>query len=110
MTPLFSPRIDDLSSSQLKNIKNLYLSLPKQHKVVISVVSSLLVLSLLLPSEKATASKQTSALEVGKRYQVTSQGVTEVEQGETAGQLTTQESLAKKQRKHKKQLKKQSKQ
>ena len=95
MTPLFSPRIDDLSSSQLKNIKNLYLSLPKQHKVVISVVSSLLVLSLLLPSEKATASKQTSALEVGKRYQVTSQGVTEVEQGETAGQLTTQEGLTK---------------
>nr|WP_258872134.1 peptidoglycan DD-metalloendopeptidase family protein [Thalassotalea euphylliae] len=72
----------------MKNIKNLYLSLPKQHKVVISVVSSLLVLSLLLPSEKATASKQTPALEVGKRYQVTAQGVEKVAASEKTQGIT----------------------
>lgn len=61
-----------MSSIPLKNIKNLYLTLPKQHKVVISVITSILVLALLVPSEKATASKQTvtNSLEVGKRYQV----------------------------------------
>lgn len=41
---------------------------------MISVLSGLLLLSLLIPSEKATASKQTNSLEVGKRYQVTPQG------------------------------------
>lgn len=51
---------------------------------MISVVSLLLLLSLLLPSEKATASKQASTLEVGKRYQVTSQGITEVAHSEKA--------------------------
>nr|WP_245961381.1 peptidoglycan DD-metalloendopeptidase family protein [Thalassotalea euphylliae] len=76
----------------MKNIKNLYLSLPKQHKVVISVVSSLLVLSLLLPSEKATASKQTPALEVGKRYQVTAQGVAEVTASEKSQGITQEKS------------------
>jgi len=56
----------------LKNIKNLYLQLPKQHKVILSSFSVFLLLLLLVPSEKATASRQTSenSLEIGKRYQL----------------------------------------
>lgn len=46
--------------------------MPKQHRIIISVVSVLLLLLLILPSEKATASKQSeqSSLEIGKRYQL----------------------------------------
>ncbi|WDE04822.1 peptidoglycan DD-metalloendopeptidase family protein [Thalassomonas viridans] len=60
------------SSNHLNNIKNLYLQLPKKHKVIISSFSIILMLILFIPSEKATASKQnsTGALQVGKRYQV----------------------------------------
>jgi len=60
------------SSNHLNNIKNLYLQLPKKHKVIISSFSIILMLILFIPSEKATASKQNSAnaLQVGKRYQV----------------------------------------
>ena len=76
----------------MKNIKNLYLSLPKQHKVVLSAVSGLLLISLLLPSEKATASKQTSSLEVGKRYQVTSQGISAVTESTTQKAVTRSEA------------------
>lgn len=56
----------------MKNIKNLYLQLPKQHKVILSSFSVFLLLLLLVPSEKATASRQTSenSLEIGKRYQL----------------------------------------
>lgn len=56
----------------MKNITNLYLQLPKQHKIVISSFSIILMLLLFFPSEKATASRQNSenALQIGKRYQV----------------------------------------
>lgn len=56
----------------MNNIKNLYIQLPKKHRVIISVVSILILLLLVLPSEKATASRQIkeSSLEVGKRYQL----------------------------------------
>ena len=56
----------------MKKIKKIYLQLPKQHKVIISSFSILLMLFLLVPSEKATASRQNNegGLEVGKRYQV----------------------------------------
>ncbi len=56
----------------MKNIKKLYLALPKQHKMFISGITAILVLTLLIPSEKATASKQTDAdsMAVGKRYSV----------------------------------------
>jgi murein DD-endopeptidase MepM/ murein hydrolase activator NlpD len=59
-------------SNHLKNITNLYLQLPRQHKVVISSFSIILMLLLFFPSEKATASRQKSenALQIGKRYQV----------------------------------------
>jgi murein DD-endopeptidase MepM/ murein hydrolase activator NlpD len=60
------------SSIHLKNIAKIYLQLPKKHKVVISSFSILLMLMLLIPSEKATASKQSteSVLQIGKRYQI----------------------------------------
>ncbi|WP_348650727.1 peptidoglycan DD-metalloendopeptidase family protein [Thalassomonas sp. RHCl1] len=56
----------------MNNIKNLYLELPKKHKVIISSFSIILMLVLFIPSEKATASRQNNAntLQVGKRYQV----------------------------------------
>ena len=56
----------------MNNIKNLYIQLPKQHRIFISVISIILLLLILLPSEKATASRQTSdeALKVGQRYQL----------------------------------------
>ena len=68
-----------MSSIYLKNIQKLYLSLPKQHQIIITVITGLLLLSLLVPSEKATASRQTNSLEIGKRYQVTTQGTELVE-------------------------------
>jgi murein DD-endopeptidase MepM/ murein hydrolase activator NlpD len=50
-------------------------ALPRQHRLLLSAISALLVLLLLLPSEPATASKQNAAiqlerteLEIGKRY------------------------------------------
>jgi len=56
----------------LKRIKNLYLELPKQHKLIISSLGILFMLLLFIPSEKATASRANSenALEIGKRYQL----------------------------------------
>ena len=45
--------------------------LPRQHKVVISIVLAALLLLALLPSEQASASRNTTstdALELGKRY------------------------------------------
>lgn len=54
----------------MKNIQNFYIQLPKQHKVIISSFSIVMLILLLIPSEKATASRQTndSSLQVGKRY------------------------------------------
>lgn len=55
----------------MKDIKNIYSSLPQQHRIVIAGLSVLAVLLLIFPSDKATASKQTEgALEIGKRYQL----------------------------------------
>jgi len=56
----------------LNNIHNYFLELPKQHKIIISICTVIFVLLLILPSEKATAGRQTqdTALEVGKRYQL----------------------------------------
>lgn len=53
-------------------IKNYYLALPKQHKIIISVCALIFTVLLMVPSEKATASRQLqeSALEIGKRYQL----------------------------------------
>ncbi|WP_441004250.1 peptidoglycan DD-metalloendopeptidase family protein [Pseudocolwellia agarivorans] len=53
-------------------IHNYFLELPKQHKIIISVCTIIFVLLLILPSEKATAGRQTqdTALEIGKRYQL----------------------------------------
>jgi len=56
----------------LKKLKNLYVQLPKQHKVIISSFSIILMLVLLIPSEKATASRQNdeNTYQIGKRYQL----------------------------------------
>ena len=54
-------------------IKNYFLALPKQHKIIISVCVLIFTVLLMVPSEKATAGRQLqeSALEIGKRYQLT---------------------------------------
>jgi murein DD-endopeptidase MepM/ murein hydrolase activator NlpD len=54
----------------LKSIQKFYLQLPKKHRVIISSFSIIILVLLLLPSEKATASRQAndSSLQVGKRY------------------------------------------
>lgn len=54
----------------LKILKKFYLQLPKQHKIIISSFSMIMLVLLLIPSEKATASRQTddTSLQVGKRY------------------------------------------
>lgn len=59
-----------LGCNLLKNIKKFYLQLPKQHRVIISSFSIIVLLLLLIPSEKATASRQLTdtSLEIGKRY------------------------------------------
>jgi hypothetical protein len=59
-----------LGCNLLKNIKKFYLQLPKQHRVIISSFSIIVLLLLLIPSEKATASRQSTdtSLEIGKRY------------------------------------------
>lgn len=56
----------------LKILKKFYLQLPKQHKIIISSFSMIIPVLLLIPSEKATASRQTddASLQVGKRYQL----------------------------------------
>ncbi|MGJ8692238.1 MAG: OapA family protein [Thalassotalea sp.] len=56
----------------MKRLKNIYLSLPRQHQVFISSLGVVLLLLLLLPSDDASASKQTKdiQLEVGKRYEI----------------------------------------
>ncbi|WP_440877599.1 peptidoglycan DD-metalloendopeptidase family protein [Thalassotalea sp. PLHSN55] len=62
----------------MKNIHNFYLSLPKKHKIIIASFSIFLLLLLVIPSEKATASRQTAneSFEVGKRYQIPLPGQT----------------------------------
>lgn len=60
-------------SSILQWISAMAAAIPRRHRLLLSVISALLVLSLVLPSDPATASKQTAELqqtelEVGKRY------------------------------------------
>ncbi|TRX55930.1 peptidoglycan DD-metalloendopeptidase family protein [Thalassomonas sp. M1454] len=53
-------------------MKNIFLELPKKHQLLISGCSIFVLFLLLLPSEQASASRQSekSAVEVGKRYQL----------------------------------------
>ncbi|AWL10969.1 putative metalloprotease [Saliniradius amylolyticus] len=44
--------------------------LPRRHKVLLMVLSALTAIILLLPSEPATASRNTQELELGKRYEL----------------------------------------
>lgn len=55
----------------MKELKNFYLLLPKQHRIFLTSLSAILVLLFLLPSEQASATKQNDdALKVGQRYQL----------------------------------------
>lgn len=56
----------------MNNIKNIYIQLPKKHRIFITAVSALLLLLVLFPSEKATASRQSeqSSLKLGQRYDI----------------------------------------
>ncbi len=56
----------------MKKLKKIYLELPSKHKLIIASLSMVLVILFLIPTEKASASKQTSesSLEIGKRYQL----------------------------------------
>ncbi|MGB1199517.1 MAG: OapA family protein [Thalassotalea sp.] len=56
----------------MNNIKNLYIQLPKKHRLIISIISLVLLLLILIPTEKATASRQTenNSLKIGQRYQL----------------------------------------
>ena len=56
----------------MNSIKKIYIELPKQHRIFISVVSVLLLLLIIFPSEKATASRQSeqTSLKVGQRYEL----------------------------------------
>ena len=56
----------------MKKLKNIYIQLPKQHKLIISSFSVLLMMILLIPSEKATASRQSEgdSYQIGQRYQL----------------------------------------
>jgi murein DD-endopeptidase MepM/ murein hydrolase activator NlpD len=56
----------------LKNITKIYLQLPKKHQIFITVLSLMIMLLLVVPSEEATASKQNSnnVLEIGQRYEL----------------------------------------
>nr|WP_189378568.1 peptidoglycan DD-metalloendopeptidase family protein [Thalassotalea profundi] len=53
-------------------MKNLYTQLPKKHRIILSVISVILLLLIILPSEKATASRQSenNSLKIGQRYQL----------------------------------------
>lgn len=53
-------------------LKNIFLELPKKHQLLISGCSIFVLFLLLLPSEQASASRQSdkTAIEVGKRYQL----------------------------------------
>lgn len=57
---------------QLNSIKNFLIELPKPHKVIISSCTAIFMILLFIPSEKATAGRQSKeiSLEIGKRYQI----------------------------------------
>ena len=54
----------------MKNIKNLYLSLPKLHKWGLNAALFVLVSMTLLPSDDDATNQTAEAIEVGKRYQL----------------------------------------
>ena len=58
--------------NQLNSIKNFFIDLPKPHKVIISAFSVFFMILLFIPSETATAGRQSQemSLEIGKRYQI----------------------------------------
>lgn len=61
-----------MSRTTLKNIKKIYKELPNQHKALLYSTSLVLLILMLIPSEKASASRQSNStsLKVGERYQL----------------------------------------
>ncbi len=59
-------------SNTLIKLKNIFLELPKKHQLLISGCSLFLLVLMVFPSEKASASRSTdkSSVEIGKRYQL----------------------------------------
>lgn len=56
----------------LKNIKNLYFALPKQHQVIIGSCVAILLLLMVLPSQNTseTNTNNSTELKIGQRYQI----------------------------------------
>ncbi|KGJ99325.1 hypothetical protein ND16A_3846 [Thalassotalea sp. ND16A] len=67
-------------------LKNIFLDLPKKHQVLISGCSLFLLILLVFPSEKASASRNNtkSAIEVGKIYQLDIPEETQIAEPEVA--------------------------
>lgn len=61
-------RFNRLSSNLLKNLLEIFMQLPKQHRIIISVLMPLFILFLLWPDDGSDNNSQN--LTVGKRYQV----------------------------------------
>ncbi|WP_235281990.1 peptidoglycan DD-metalloendopeptidase family protein [Thalassotalea sp. ND16A] len=74
------------SSNTLIKLKNIFLDLPKKHQVLISGCSLFLLILLVFPSEKASASRNNtkSAIEVGKIYQLDIPEETQIAEPEVA--------------------------
>jgi len=64
--PIF--RFNSLSSNLLKNLFEIFMQLPKQHRIIISALMPIFVLFLIWPN--SDANKNSQNLTVGKRYQV----------------------------------------
>lgn len=56
----------------MKNIKNLYFALPKQHQIIITLCTAVVLFLLMVPlkSNKQVTSSTTGEFKVGQRYQV----------------------------------------
>ena len=61
-----------MTLSFLKNIKNLYFALPKQHQIIITICAVVVLFLLVLPlkSSNEVTSSSDNGFKVGQRYQV----------------------------------------
>ena len=70
--------------------------LPRQHKVVITLVLTMLLLLVLIPSEQASASRNTTpvdVLEIGKRYSLTVPADLTIPSGRPVGEFESRAKL-----------------
>lgn len=87
----------------MKNIKNLYLQLPNQHKIILNSFSIFFMFLLLIPTENTTVSSQPNenSLEIGKRYQLNVPMNTALPDIKTTNPATEQPTQAQNQAKNK---------